>query len=159
MQEARGEVSSEPAHADIGEVDVRDDERPTGRLERYVRKRLVCRNGRGSVTTTPLSAERVHERLAERPTRGCDLRFGVLRSEFQNEIERGVLGKERQQMVEDGHAGADVCPAASMHVYTRLEPACLPCFSRGRHPPKQGIAVFKSYRYEPRAVIARSMRL
>src|SRR5205823_3377487 len=136
-----------------------DDEGSAGRLERYVRKRLVCRNDRGSVTARPIGAESVHERLAERSTRGGDLRLGVLRGELQNEIERRVLGKEGQQVVEDGHARPDVCPAAPMHVHTRLKPACLPRFSCRRHPPKQGIAVFMGYRYEPRAVIARSMRL
>src|SRR5918992_462974 len=101
VQETRNEVGAEAADVLCGEVDVRDDERPAGGLERDVCERLVRGNRRASVAADPLGPQQTRERLPEgAPGRG-ELRLRRSGSNLERQIERRVCRQELEQPVHD----------------------------------------------------------
>ena len=106
-QELGDDVGLEPADAGVGEVDVGDDERPARRLEGDVRERLVRRHRRGAVAAHAGVAQLGRERLAERASGSRHLVGGRAGLHLQRQVERRVLGEQRDQVVEDREAGRD----------------------------------------------------
>src|SRR3954452_15831085 len=73
LQKASGQISGEPCDPRLREVHVRDEQGPSGCLERHVRERLVGRNDRRAMTPGTVSAERSVQGFAERPRGRGDL--------------------------------------------------------------------------------------
>src|SRR4051812_7726838 len=73
LEKASSQISGEPRDPRLREVHVRDEQGPSGCLERHVRERLVGRNDRRAVTPSTVSAERLVQGFAERPRGRGDL--------------------------------------------------------------------------------------
>src|SRR6266550_1269648 len=140
-QKPGDEVGREAADAHVGQIDVRDEQRPPRCFQGDVGERLVGRDDGGAVPARALGVQGSRERLAERPAGGRDLGIGLLRRHLEREVERRVLGQERQKMVEYGNACVDSRPAGAVDVDTCLQPAFLTRIADRRHPSKERIAL------------------
>jgi len=139
-EERADHVASEPGHARVAEIDVRDDQRAAGRLQRHVGQGLVRRHDRRAVAARALRAKRRLERLAERMPRSLDLLLGLAGRDLEREVERGVLREQPEQVVEHGHAGRDVRPAAARDVDASVQAARLVRLAGPRgHPSTRSI--------------------
>gem|GEM_PF-4881624 len=129
VQERGDEVRAEATDPRLGEVDVRDDERTAGCLERYVGERFVGGHDRGRVMPGALGAQRFVELLAEGSTRRGHLGVDASGLHLERQIEVGVLREQTEQVVEDGQPGRDVGRPLAVHDDTDGASA------GGRHQP------------------------
>src|SRR5438105_5942178 len=119
LEKPRDDVALDAGDMGRREVDVRDDERAPGRLERDVRERLVGGHDGRPVAAAARDLQRLGEGGAERATRRRDLLVRIARSHLEGEIEPGVLGEQCEQVVDDRNTGRDVGPALTADGDTR----------------------------------------
>lgn len=113
LEEPGDDVRVQPGDPCVGEIDVRDEQGPAGRLEDDVREGLVRRNHRGAVPAA--GAKRLRERAAERPTGGGGLEDRCTGGDLQLDVEAAVDREQSEQVVEDGKAGSHRGRAVSVH--------------------------------------------
>jgi hypothetical protein len=108
IEEACGEVAAEASRPRLGQIDVARDERPLGDLEGDLSEGFLCRQERGSMSTSSVGAQGVGKCLAERPSGFCDLGLRIARSQLERELETAAPREQRQQVVKDRNARGDV---------------------------------------------------
>ena len=134
MQEGRDHVARQAGDPRVAEVDVRDDQRPAGRLDDHVGERLVGGHDGRAVPPGTLGAQRVVQCLAQRAPCRRDLRLGLSGSDLEREVERRVLREQPEHVVEHRHAGRDLGLAGAVHVDAGEQPPGFVSLTRPSHP-------------------------
>ena len=99
-QEARDDIEVQPADMGTGEVDVRDDERPSRRFDGDVRERLVRGDRARAVAAGARVVQGRAQRLAERAPGRRHLLVRPARRDLEPQPEAAVAREQVEQVVE-----------------------------------------------------------